>query len=131
MKKSSKKVEKSKKGTVPQAPSTSALGRSSSAAGRPAKNVLDVFCPYCQSKNFVKRGVRENKHQTVQLYLCKNPECGRTFTASDVKGKKFPLNIIIAGITLYNLGYTFEQCARALCFQRAGHPLHLKWRGSG
>jgi len=78
------------------------------------KNVLEVNCPYCESKNFVKRGVRENKHQVVQLYLCKNSECGRTFTASDVKGKKFPLNVIVAGITLYNQGYTLEQCCRAL-----------------
>ena len=35
-------------------------------------------CPYCQSKNFVKRGLRRNKYQTVQLYLCQNLECGRT-----------------------------------------------------
>jgi len=78
------------------------------------KSVLETCCPYCESKDFVKRGVRENKHQVVQLYLCKNTECGRTFTQSDVKGKKFPLNVIIAGITLYNLGYTFEQCCFAL-----------------
>lgn len=70
-------------------------------------------CPYCESKNFVKRGVRKNKHQEVQLYLCKNlPDCGRTFTAQDVKGKHFPLNIVIEGMNYYNIGYTFEEsCA--------------------
>ena len=99
MKKSSKKVENKKKEIK---------------ADIPIKNVLDILCPYCQSKNFVKRGVRENKHQTVQLFLCKNPECGKTFTQSDVKGKKFPLNVIVAGITLYNQGYTLEQCCVAL-----------------
>ncbi len=105
MKKSSKKVQKNKRPSAEVAKSVKPSVVSS---------VLDVLCPYCQSKNFVKRGVRENKHQTVQLYLCKNPECGKTFTQSDVKGKKFPLNVIVAGITLYNQGYTFEQCCNAL-----------------
>ncbi len=70
-------------------------------------------CPYCESKNFVKRGVRRNKHQAVQLYLCKNlPDCGRTFTAQDVKGKHFPLNVVIEAMSYYNLGFTFEEsCA--------------------
>lgn len=82
--------------------------------GKVVPNVLDILCPYCASKDFVKRGTRKNKFQTVQLFLCRNPECGKTFTQSDVKGKKFPLNVIVAGITLYNQGYTFEQCAKAL-----------------
>lgn len=69
-------------------------------------------CPYCESKNFVKRGVRQNKHQRVQLYLCKNPVCGRTFAAQDVKGKHFPLNIVIEGMSYYNLGFSFEDSCR-------------------
>ena len=69
-------------------------------------------CPYCESKNFVKRGTRKNVHQIVQLYLCKNPDCGKTFTAQDVKGKHFPLNVVIEGMSYYNLGCTFEEsCA--------------------
>src|SRR3989344_5721839 len=66
-------------------------------------------CPYCESKNFVKRGTRKNVHQIVQLYLCKNPDCGKTFTAQDVKGKHFPLNVVIEGMSYYNLGCTLEQ----------------------
>lgn len=69
-------------------------------------------CAYCQSRNFIRRGVRKNKFQTVQLYECKNPECGRTFTAQDVKGKHFPLNLIIEGISYYNLGFNLaETCS--------------------
>ena len=69
-------------------------------------------CPYCASKDFVKRGTRQNKRQIVQLYLCKNPECAKTFTAQDVKGKHFPLNVVIEGMSYYNLGCTFEEsCA--------------------
>ena len=68
-----------------------------------------TICPYCLSKNFVKRGVRRNKNQIVQLYICREFECGRTFTAQDVKGKHFPLNIIIESMSYYNLGFTLEQ----------------------
>jgi len=76
---------------------------------RPAEH-----CPYCNSKDFSKRGVRKNKNQTVQLYICKNEECGRTFTASDVKGKHFPLRTVIEGMSLYNLGLTLEQTCKIL-----------------
>jgi len=66
-------------------------------------------CPHCQTKDFVKRGVRKNKLEIVQLYLCKNPECGKTFTAKEVKGKHFPLNIVIESLSYYNLGFNFQQ----------------------
>ena len=84
---------------------------------RPAEH-----CPYCNSKDFSKRGVRKNKNQTVQLYICKNEECGRTFTASDVKGKHFPLRTVIEGMSLYNLGLTLEQTCKILG-QKFGVPL--------
>ena len=71
-------------------------------------------CPFCQSKNFVKRGTRKNKFQIVQLYLCKNHECGKNFTAQDVKGRQYPLNVVIEGMSLYNLGFTLEQTCNLL-----------------
>jgi len=74
----------------------------------------DIVCPYCQSKNFVKRGIRQNKYQRVQLYLCKNEECARTFTAQDVKGKHFPLNVVIEGMNYYNLGFSLEATCRII-----------------
>ena len=75
---------------------------------------LAEMCPYCESKNFVKRGTRKNKHQIVQLYLCRNSECGKTFTAQDVKGKHFPLNIVIESMSYYNLGFTLEETCRII-----------------
>lgn len=81
---------------------TSGIGTSREAQG----------CPYCASRNFVKRGTRKNKHQVVQLYLCRNSECGKTFTAQDVKGKHFPLNIVIESMSYYNLGFTLEETCR-------------------
>lgn len=71
-------------------------------------------CPYCNSSDFVKRGVRNKKHEVVQLYLCRNTECGRTFTAERVKGKRFPLNVILEGISYYNLGLSLEQTCKIL-----------------
>jgi len=78
---------------------------------------LAEACPYCQTKDFVKRGVRKNRYQIVQLYLCKNPECGRTFTAQEIKGRHFPLNLIIEGLNYYNLGFTLER-VRNLIYQK-------------
>ncbi|PIR87573.1 MAG: hypothetical protein COU10_03945 [Candidatus Harrisonbacteria bacterium CG10_big_fil_rev_8_21_14_0_10_45_28] len=71
-------------------------------------------CPYCESKDFVKRGIRKNKHQVIQLYLCRNITCGRTFTSSTIKGKQFPWVVVLDAISYYNLGYTFEQCSKIL-----------------
>ena len=67
------------------------------------------LCPYCLSKNFVKRGTRKNVNQVVQLYLCRNESCGKTFTATNVKGKHFPLHIVIESMSYYNLGFTLEE----------------------
>ncbi len=73
-----------------------------------------TVCPYCDSQDFVKRGLRQKKHEVVQLYLCRNAACGRTFTAERVKGKRFPLQVILEGISYYNLGLTLEQTCHIL-----------------
>jgi transposase-like protein len=73
-----------------------------------------TVCPYCNSSDFVKRGIRQKKHEAVQLYLCRAENCGRTFTAERVKGKRFPLNVILEGISYYNLGLSLEQTCEFL-----------------
>lgn len=75
------------------------------------------FCPYCNSKKFVKRGMRKKKLEMVQLYLCQN--CNRTFTAQFIKGKRYPIKLIIDAISIYNLGYGLEETCR-LIKQRYG-----------
>jgi len=81
-----------------------------------------TVCPYCNSADFVKRGIRQKKHEAVQLYLCRAENCGRTFTAERVKGKRFPLQVILEGISYYNLGLTLEQTCHILGekFKRPG-----------
>ncbi len=69
-------------------------------------------CPYCNSRAFVKRGTRKKKLETVQLYLCGS--CKRTFTAQFIKGKHFPMNLVIEGLNYYNLGFGLEETCRLL-----------------
>jgi len=85
-----------------------------SALEQKATMTTKTACPYCNSQDFVKRGVRQKKHEAVQLYICRNTECGRTFTAERVKGKRFPLSVILEGISYYNLGLTLEQTCELL-----------------
>ena len=84
-----------------------------------AQEKIAERCPYCQSKDFVKRGLRKKKLESVQLYLCRNPECGRTFTAQFIKGRHYPIKLIIEGLNYYNLGWGLEQTCRLL-YQKFG-----------
>ncbi len=77
-------------------------------------------CPYCNQKNFVKRGTRKNKLQLVQLYLCK--DCEKTFTARTVKGKQYPWIAILDAISYHNLGYQFKDIPVILAAKRNVSP---------
>ncbi|MEK7156171.1 MAG: hypothetical protein AAB734_04820 [Patescibacteria group bacterium] len=88
---------------------TSASGKSSETAGQFREREAEA-CPYCESKDFVKRGLRDNKHQAVQLYVCRS--CNRTFTSRTIKGKQFPWPVVLDAVSYHNLGYTFEQISR-------------------
>ena len=77
-----------------------------------AHSVLEVCCPYCDSKNFVKRGLRQKKREKVQLYFCK--DCLKTFTPSWVKGKQHPWNIILNAISYYNLGFSLADTCKIM-----------------
>ncbi|MCX6758803.1 MAG: PD-(D/E)XK nuclease family protein [Candidatus Nealsonbacteria bacterium] len=77
-----------------------------------AGNIGSGACPYCQSKDFVKRGTRQKAKERVQLYLCRN--CRRTFTPFAIKGKSYSLPVIIDAISYYNIGFSFEQTAKVL-----------------
>src|SRR3989338_2758703 len=69
-------------------------------------------CPYCSSKKIVKRGTRKKKLEEVQLYLCN--DCEKVFTPQRVKGKTFPLKMIIDGLSWYNMGYSLEDSCNFL-----------------
>ena len=73
-----------------------------------------TLCPYCDSADFVKRGTRKKKHERVQLYLCRNTACGRTFTSEESKGRRYPIKLVIEGMSYYNLGFTLKQTCKIL-----------------
>ncbi len=79
-------------------------------------------CPHCACKDFVKRGIRRNKLQIVQLYKCGNLACGRTFTSRTIKGKQFPWPVVLDAISYHNLGYTFEEIPKILEAKRNMSP---------
>jgi len=69
-----------------------------------------LICPYCASKEYIKRGWRTKKRERVQLMQCK--ACRKTFTPQSVKGKHYPLATIFDAIARYNLGYSLEESCR-------------------
>lgn len=71
-----------------------------------------VQCIYCAGDKVVKRGLRKKKLETVQLYFCHH--CQKTFVWQRVKGKKFPLRIILEGLSRYNIGYSLEEVSQRL-----------------
>lgn len=77
------------------------------------KPITDSFaCPYCSSKNFVRRGFRQKKMEKVQLYICQ--DCHKTFTKHFTKGKHYPLPTMFDAICIYNLGYSLEQTCKII-----------------
>ena len=84
----------------------------------PVPQNIKMCCPFCQSTDYVRRGTRTKKHEVVQLFKCKNQECEKTFTDSSVKGRRYPLKVIIDAISYYNLGFTREKVCGII------HQLH-------
>ena len=86
------------------------------------KPSTDSFvCPYCSSKNFVRRGFRQKKMEKVQLYICQ--DCHKTFTAQITKGKHYPLPTIFDAISIYNLGYSLDQTCQII--NQRNQKIHL------
>src|SRR3989344_1535969 len=73
---------------------------------------LAEYCPHCRSTKFVKKGSRKKKLEIVQLYKCN--ACHKVFTSQLIKGNRFPSNVIIDGLSYYNLGFGLEDTVRIL-----------------
>ncbi len=71
------------------------------------KSVLSSICPYCSSKNFVKRGTRQKKGGKTQLYICN--DCKRTFTPAWTKNRQHSWSTMLEAISYYNLGFSLAQ----------------------
>jgi len=67
-----------------------------------------------RSAAFTRRGTRKKKLEIVELWRC--TACKRTFTPGPaaLRNKTYPLRMILAALTDYNLGYTLEEIATRL-----------------
>jgi transposase-like protein len=102
-----------------QSPKISATREVSTLPRREVKDVISDFsvpeinqCPYCASKDVIKRGKRKKKLEVRQRYYCNS--CKRSFVPQTVKGKQYPLKMILDGLCHYNTGYSLEESARLL-----------------
>jgi transposase-like protein len=72
------------------------------------------LCPHCGSHNVTRRGTRKKKLEIVQLWRC--AACKRIFTPGPgaLRNKTYPLRMILAALTDYNLGYSLHDTAKRL-----------------
>ena len=69
-------------------------------------------CPACACKLTVKKGVRRNRLQTLQVFRC--TECLHRFTGAAGKNKTYPLHIILESVSTFNLGYSLTETQRVM-----------------
>jgi transposase-like protein len=71
------------------------------------------FCPFCDSRQIVKRGLRKNSHRHLQIYRCR--DCSKYFSPlAGLKGVKYPPRVIARALCLYNLGHSQAETASRL-----------------
>jgi len=74
-----------------------------------------IKCPYCNSKNTKKEGLRKSKQEIIQKYFCK--DCNKNFTNKRLEHKTHPAKIILKSISYYNLGHTQEEVSKLIAKQ--------------
>jgi transposase-like protein len=71
------------------------------------------FCPACDGRRIVKRGLRKNNFRHLQIYWCR--DCGGYFSSlAGLKGVKYPPRVIARALCLYNLGHSQQEAARRI-----------------
>jgi hypothetical protein len=66
-------------------------------------------CIYCSGTKLTKKGTRKKKFETVQLWYCK--DCDAVFTPRALKGKTYPIPVILDGLSHYHTGHSVETSA--------------------
>src|SRR5580700_5105902 len=71
-------------------------------------------CPYCGSHVPTRRGTRKKKLEIMQLWRCSS--CKRVFTPGPLalRNRTYPLRMILAALTDYDIGYTLDETAARL-----------------
>ena len=61
-------------------------------------------CLYCSGTKIIKKRKRRKKFETVQLWYCK--DCDTVFAPRTLKGKTYPIPVILVGLGYYHTGQT-------------------------
>jgi ATP-dependent exoDNAse (exonuclease V) beta subunit len=69
-------------------------------------------CPTCACKLTVKKGVRRNRLQTLQIFRC--TECLHRFTGAPGRNKTYPLRLILETVSTFNLGCSITETQQVL-----------------
>jgi len=69
-------------------------------------------CPVCACKLTIKKGVRRNRLQVLQVFRC--TECLHRFTVAAGKNKTYPLHLILETVSTFNLGYSLTETQRVM-----------------
>lgn len=69
-------------------------------------------CIYCDQLGIKRQGKRYKKMEVVQLWYCAH--CDVVFTAQRVRGKTYPLKVILESLMLYYRGETRESVAKRI-----------------
>jgi len=78
----------------------------------PTQTQQNPACPTCACKLTVKKGVRRNRLQVLQVFRC--TECLHRFTGAAGKNKTYPLKIILESISTFKLGYSLTETQRVM-----------------
>jgi len=78
----------------------------------PTQTRQNPACPTCACKLTVKKGVRRNRLQTLQVFRC--TECLHRFTGAAGKNKTYPLHIILETVSIFNLGHSTMESQQIL-----------------
>lgn len=69
-----------------------------------------IKCPICGGKQVTKKGKRETRYKSRQIYYCKS--CGKKFVENKLRNKTYSPKVIINAISYYNLGFTLDEASR-------------------
>ncbi|MFW6040692.1 MAG: hypothetical protein ACOC85_02535, partial [Thermoplasmatota archaeon] len=70
-----------------------------------------MICPNCKDdKDVIKSGIRQTNKGTIQQYYCKN--CQKYFSDSKIPNTKYPENVILYTLELYNRGFPVKQAKK-------------------
>src|SRR6266849_8510128 len=84
------------------------------AARAPHSSKMPDACSHCGSHVLTRRGTRKKKLEIVQLWRCGS--CKRIFTPGPaaLHNKTYPLRMVLAALTDYDLGYSLHETAARL-----------------